>query len=691
MWNVIFGRMAARPLSLLILTSAGGVLPTPLLAQSDQALAPIVVEGATLAVKPSNPQPGTAAAADEIKGTGETGVPLDRIGSAVTVVTGAQLRAQQIRHAADALRSLPGVSVSRTGSFAGLTQVRLRGAEANQTLVLIDGIEANSANNGEFDFSLLSAEDIEQIEVIRGPQSGIYGSNAAGGVINIITRGGRGPLTISVKGEAGSFATTDGAVRISGGTDQAYFAGSIHQRKTGGYDVAPHGAENDGSQLGNFSFKAGAQIVRDVEVDVTLRSMKNRGERDTEGAELGMLQEQVDSPTKFTNSDFLVGARLRWSMLGGGLIHELRANKTANVITDDDPTFKARNESETTKYAYRATARFETSGLPAIKHSVTGQLENQSDSFIPLSDFADGVERTRRQNSFAGEWTGSLFGRLFLTAAARRDDSDSFKDFTTWRTAASLKLDEIGMRPHASIGTAVKAPTMYELYGSLPTFFVPNPNLLPEESEGWDAGIEFALWKRRVVFDITYFENDLTNRIDGLATHPSGNFTAVNLPGLSRRDGLETSATIELMPGLVLNAAYTHLSAFEPTGLREVRRPEHAARADLTWRFDNNRALINVGAIYNGEAFDPVRRVTGFSFGFPLLQAERFLLDDYVLVSVAASYKLQPGLEIFGRVENALDTNYQEIYGFETPRIAAYAGLRFTFEEPSTLSWGEGR
>jgi vitamin B12 transporter len=689
-------------------------------AQSGQQLPPVVIEGATLAVKPARARPATGADTPSITtsgagtavdsslsnsggagGAGESGTnigtQIDQTGSAITVVTGAQLKAQQVRHAADALRSLPGVAVSRTGGFAGVTQVRMRGAEGNHTLVVIDGIEANSANNGEFDFANLSVEDIERIEVIRGPQSGIYGSNAVGGVINIVTRGGRGPLTVSVKAEAGSFNTQDGALRISGGNDKAYFSGSLHQRKTSGFEIAPNGAENDGSQLSNVSLKAGAEIVRDVDLDLTLRSQRTRGKRDTEGVELGKLQEQVDAPTTFTNADMLLGARLRWSMMGGGLIHELRASQASNVITDDAPDFKARNESETSKYAYKATASFATPGVSAIKHSVTGQIETRNDNFRPLSDFADGIERERGQRSFAGEWTGAIYDRLFLTAGARRDDNDTFQDFTTWRTSASLKLTEIGLRPHASLGTGVKVPTMYELFGSIPAFFTPNPNLTPEFSRGWDAGVELALWQRRVVLDVTYFKSELTDKIDGFATDTlTGNFTAVNLAGASRRDGIETEATWQVLPGVTLRGAHTWLDATSPTGLREVRRPQHAARVDVAWQFDSGRGLLNLGAVYNGSQDDNVRRVTAINcfppFGcFPTLQPERFKLSDYTVVSLAAAYKLTPQVELFGRIENVLDTKYQEIYGFETAGIAAFAGLRLTFEDPSTTNWRQSR
>src|SRR5690606_8519628 len=223
-------------------------LPAPAAAQ--QELPGIVVEGATLEVPPPAPRPRPAAASTpaaapssssaeapatapgaEVVDDAEAaataaatsdrvaGIPRAQLGTAVTVITGEDLQRQQVRHAADALRSLPGVSVSRTGSPAGLTQVRIRGGETNHTLVLIDGIEANVASDGIFDFSDLLTEDIERIEVVRGPQSALYGSNAVGGVINIVTRSGKGPLAVTARAEAGSFGTRGGAVGISGGNE----------------------------------------------------------------------------------------------------------------------------------------------------------------------------------------------------------------------------------------------------------------------------------------------------------------------------------------------------------------------------------------------------------------------------------------------------------------------------------------
>jgi vitamin B12 transporter len=254
-----------------VLTPGMLAVAAPASAEETTELPAIVVEGATLeapkAVKktttPSSQPVQGGTTGTDLVGTGKaadsqaTGsVPIEQVGAAVSVVTRQDLENRQIRYAADALRSLPGVEVSTTGGVGNLTQVRIRGAEANQTLVLIDGIEANNPTDGEFDFSNLATADIERIEVIRGPMSGIYGSSAVGGVINIITRGGRGPLTFTARAEGGSFDTGGTTVGMSAGNAKGSLAISHDRRKTDGFNISPFGGEEDGSKLSTFSARA---------------------------------------------------------------------------------------------------------------------------------------------------------------------------------------------------------------------------------------------------------------------------------------------------------------------------------------------------------------------------------------------------------------------------------------------------
>jgi vitamin B12 transporter len=641
----------------------------------------IYVQGATLeAPRPSSGKgaPGSTAAAEDAKeggGSDAEGVPLEQVGSAVTVVTGAQLRAQQIRHAADALRSLPGVAVGRTGSSGGFTQVRIRGAEANHTLVLVDGIDVGDTAGGEFDFASLLTEDIDRIEVIRGPQSGLYGSKAIGGVINIITRSGKGPLTATARTEAGSLGIWDVAARVSGGSDGAWFYASAQQRGSQFFNVAEAGSEDDPWRNTSLSLKGGVAIADGLTLDFVLRNARLFANTDAQKAPLGGgLQVPVDSPDTSDTNLFIGGVNLKWETFGGALTQVLRANHNTTDLKTQGIFGPSENLSQRDRLGYLATYRFATQG--AAKHTISSLIENETERFTPgpatPGDFGpDGLERERSQLGLVGEYRGEFFNRLFLTGTVRRDDNDTFQDFTTWRTAASLSLPELQMRPHASVGTGVALPGMFEQFGSVLGHFKGNPGLKPEESLGWDAGVEFTLVRNLAFLDVTYFHANLTNEIIGF-----GN-TIDNLPGASERSGVELAVRAKLTPQLLLGMSYTYLDASQPDGEVEVRRPRHAGRADLTYLLAGGRGSLNLAAIYNGTTQDDAFN--------EVFARSRVTLDEYWLINLAASYKLQKGVELFAKVENALDAQYEEVFGYNTPGATAFAGLRFTLGGPDGI------
>ena len=397
-------------------------------------------------------------------------------------MTGAELRARQIRNGSEALRSLPGVAVNRTSGIAGLAEVRIRGADGNHTQVLIDGIEANSGTDGRFDFSDLLVEDIERIEVIRGPQSALYGSDAIGGVVNVVTKGGRGPLTITGRAEAGSFGTRDIAARVSGGTDRAWGAITMHQQTINGFNVAPDAVlgEEDGSRLTSLSAKAGFRPFAGVEINVNIRNISKVVERDDQTA-LGAGSNRsgfivaTDTLSRQDGRVLLMGADLRWDMLGGALTHIVKASRNITERNDlqlADYGFGItpspfNNTSQVDRLGYQATYRFATPMLLGSKHAITGLVQREHETFVPGFDNA---ERERGRLAFAGEWRGEFLDRLDLSAGARRDDNDSLTDYTTWRTTASLRLPEIGLRPHASAGTAIRLPSQFEQFGVAANF-----------------------------------------------------------------------------------------------------------------------------------------------------------------------------------------------------------------------------
>jgi vitamin B12 transporter len=614
-------------------------------------------------------------------------------------VTGEELKRQQIRHAADALRSLPGVSVSAVNGRAGLAQVRIRGAEGNHTLVIIDGVEANLAADGEFDFSNLLTEDIDRIEVLRGSQSALYGSGALGGVVNIITRSGKGPLTLRTRAEGGSFNTQDAAVSVSAGNDRAWGIIGLQGRRSDGFNISAVGDEEDGNAFTNFYMKGGVQIFDNLQVNGVLRQTRKDGERDAEngGLPVGSLLEQFDVANRFSTDVFLLGLEAKLSTLDDKWLHSFRFDRNVSGIRDTENNPFAANaffivpntedfESVTNRVRYTSTAIFDTRAWANSQHFLTGLVEHESDNFI-YSDsqgFNNGVTRSREQTGYAAELRGEYFDNLFLTASVRHDDSNVFEDFTAWRTSGSLRIPGTVFRLHASAGTGQKAPSLFELYGRA-FFSPPNPDLQPEESKGWDAGVEALLDGGNFIIDTTYFSTDLTNKIDPL--------WRVNLPGTATREGIEVAATWHLTPALTLAGAYTYLHAEEADGTQEIRRPEHAARLDINYGFDNGRGNVLLSTIYNGDMTDDALRIAApydpVWGGF--FSRATVVLDDYVLMSATASYQISPGVELYGRVENLLNDDYQEVYGFETADIAAYAGLRFTYVEEATRAWAEGR
>jgi vitamin B12 transporter len=649
-----------------VLTASLLAIASPVMAQesSTTELPPVVVEGATLAV-PTVPKKQTSGATTELQGqteaglqkgqgkaeTSAEGVPEDEVGSAVSVVTGEQLRAQQIRHSADALRSLPGVEVSQQGTANNLTVVRIRGAESNHTLVLIDGVEVNStANDGFFDFSGLDAEDIKQIEVLRGPQSGLYGTGAIGGVINIITNERKGPLTIRARGEAGAFNTRDGALQISGGDDRVHGSLSISGNQTDGFNISPVGNENHDGKLSTLAFRGGVALTDNLKVDGTLRMSDNRAGRDGFNSFLNGLAVASDEASYFDNRLWVGNLQATLDTFDSHWSHTVRVSRAETNNFDFDAVFltETRNISNDLKYGYLTTYRLEDPALPGIRHYFSGLIERTNEEFEMPSD-PIALDRSRNRTSFVGEVRGEYFNALSLMSTIRRDDNDIIQDFTTWQTSGSLKLPETPFRLHSSAGTGVKYPSLSEQFGSF-SFFVPNPDLKPETGFGWDAGLETTLLPGRATLDVTYFNSTLSDEIDSRLL-PGFLFQPFNRDGESTRKGIEVGSRYLVFKDLTLGASYTYLDAKDDTGQREIRRPPHSGRLDANYAFDGGRGNVNIAAIYNGVMPD-----NAFNAAFDTVPVD---LASYWLVNVAASYEVSPGVFAYGRVQNALDDHYQ--------------------------------
>lgn len=657
---------------------------------------------------PSGPAGGAAPAIDSVAPSGgdvtprggdggdiptQAGFAIETIGTAVAVVTASDLRDRQIRYTADALRSLPGVQVNGQGGPGTLTQVRIRGAEGRHTRVIIDGVELNTTKDGEFDFSNLLSDDIARIEVIRGPMSGLYGSGALGGVINIVTRRPQGPLSLMLRSEIGSFGTRELAVRLEGGNEQAYVSVGGQLRSVRGFNISPVGNEADGSRLGSFQFKAGAVFAPNARLDVVLRLTEKRAQYDDFGSGAGLpFQTAIDADFSTRTHSVLGGVTLAWDSLNGKLTQEIKFGHTSQTDNNRFLPFSgffagvlntSRDDSRRSTLGYAATYRLDTPTLPG-RHALTGRIEGEREAYKPFSDYGslgfdgDGIERTRDRLSYAGEFRSSFANGLSTTLGLRHDDNNSFRDFTTWRAALAWNIGTTGLRPHASLGTGVKLPGMLDQFGLATNFFIPNAGLRPETSFGYDAGLAWTTLGGRLVLDATYFNATLEDRIRAIygfdPTTFATTFMPVNVVGQSTRRGVELSARYQLLPTLALGAAYSYTDARDPQGLRDVRKAPHTGRVDLTSTFAGGRGSTTLAAIYNGTRPD-----LGFTDTFPFFA--RTTLDAAWLVTAAASYKLTDSVELYGRVENAFNARYQEAFGYQTGGVAAYAGVRVTFDD----------
>ncbi len=668
---------AVVPLALAFGLSGPGGWPAPASAQQAIELPPVTVQSATIEARPVRQRSeAVASASTPEQPVSDTvdGIPIERVGAAVSVVTSEQLERQQIRNAADALRSLPGVSVSQQGTPGNLTVVRIRGAESRHTLVVIDGVEVNSGTDGFFDFSNLGADDIERIEVLRGPQSGLYGNSAIGGVISITTKSGRGPLTLKLQTEAGTQRTANATAQLSGGNDKAWGSVMVRGFNTEGFNISTAGDEKDGTRIRSFAARGGLALSDSFKIEGTLREQQTRADYDQGFAQ---LYKGFFAPA---DAAFISDARLRVGSLQATLdsfdrkwTHVAFLHGAETVRDDFAPTF-SETTSTNTKYGYKSTVLLEASPGSPIRHFVTGLIERRTETFEQPKFSANQYSRDR--DSVAAEVRGEYFKSLFLNGTVRHDQNTLFDDFTTWHVDGSYIVPGNVFRLHASAGNGVKYPSFGDLYGFF-TGFAPNPNLRPEESIGYDFGVETKLLAGRALVDVTYFHADLTNEISLACPPPTFICSPYNRSGPSTRSGIELAGRYLLTPQITLGGSYTFLNA-KQDGIEEVRRPRHAGRMDANYAFQQGRGNFNVAAIYNGNMKDLVTDAA-FVDGYTTL-------DSYWLLRVAASYKLQPGVEVFGRVENLLDRHYQEVFGYNaTPGIGAFAGVKLTFGGPEGL------
>lgn len=599
------------------------------------------------------------------------GVAADETGASITVLDSETLAQRQTRFVADVLRDVPGIAVNRAGSVGGLTQIRIRGSESNHVLMLIDGIEVSDPYQGEYDLSTLIADPAARIEVLRGQQSSLYGSDAIGGVINYITLSGREAPGYRARIEGGSFGTISGAARAAGATDRVDYALSASYYGTSGYPTARGGSRDVGSE----SVGASAKLNWTPSEALTLTGVLRYSYTDADtnntalsGPTFGYL---VDSPGVHSRNAALYGLLSaqftamdgRWvSTLSGQFADTTRKSFTPAGLDYGD-------KGRRMKGSFTSSLSL---GSDAITHRLTGAVDVERETYrnITPSSFAFQGKRHTDNIGFVGQYE-MLAGALSLGASVRHDENDRFADTTTWRVQGSYRLPT-GTRLHAAYGTGVKNPGYFELYGYADGRYIGNPNLKPEKSKGWEAGVEQRFgadgW---ATIGATWFDAKLTDEI--FTDYPAPDYVATpaNRTTDSKQHGIEAYASARPIPQIRFDLAYTWLKSTE-NGAREVRRPRHMGSVNATIFSADQRFSGTLTLRYNGA-------MTDAAYIDPSYIPVTVTLKDYALVNLSADYRLTDGLALFGRVENLLGTDYEEIFSYRGAGRAAYGGVRVAF------------
>ena len=622
-------------------------------------------------------------------------IPADLIGSSVTVIDEQDLQDRQTRILSDVLRDVPGVAVNRTGAVGGLTEIRIRGSESNQVLVFVDGIKADDPYDGEFDFATLIADEAARVEVLRGQQSSLYGSDAIGGVISYTTLSGREAPGITLRAEGGSMGTWDGGARIAGYQGDVDYALTSSVYHTGGFPIAPGGRRDIASTNVGTSGKVNWTPAPNLKLTAVGRYSYTRADSDDQDitAQSPVVQgypviTTVDTPGNYyVNRGYygLVGAE--WTLFEGVWTNSAFAqiaDTTRDGFDFHAPSFG--DHGRRYRSSFDSTVRF---GDDHVKNRFTMAVDAEREEFQNTSPGIGFDKSTHRIDTlgFVTQYDLTIDDRLSLSASARIDNNSLFADDATYRATASY-LFPSGTRFHAAYGTGVKDPVPGELFGFSTGQYIGNPNLKPERSRGWEAGIEQTLFGKAVKIGATYFDNRLVDQIDTGFTEVDGQFlqTSFNEQGRSTQQGIETYVSARLGDWR-LDASYTYLHAPQTTDVlagpapadgslqlpvpvtaQAFRRPKNIASANLSWAPHALPVTATLTVRYNGRQND-----YAFNEDFSRLLVD---LKGYTLVNLNASWDMTQRVQLFGRVENLLNQHYQEVFTFAAPGRAAYAGVR---------------
>lgn len=581
-----------------------------------------------------------------------TGVaqPVEQIGQAVTIIDRAEIERRQTISISDLLSTTPGVTATRNGGLGNFTGVRIRGAEGEQTLTLIDGVRVNdpSSPGGGFDFGNLLAGSVERIEVLRGPNSVPWGSQAIGGVVNIITTTPTEDLKARGSVEYGSNDTVFANAGLSGGKGPVTASLTGGYLRTDGISAAASGTEPDGYRQYGGTGSVGIAFTDEIGLD--LRGYYAHSRLSLDGYQSVSPYGFIDTPEYSTAQEIYGYAGLHANLLDGRFRNKI-AFTIADINRDNyDPRFGSavsffgRGRSE--RYTYQGDFQL----VDQIRLVAGAEREN--------SRYFDGATEKTGITSFYGEAIVRPIEQLTLTGGVRHDDHRKFGGHTSLAANAALALGS-GTILRASYAEGFKAPTLYQLFSAYG-----DETLRPETARNYDMGIEQSLLEGRLTARATYFHRDTKNQIDFDLT----SFTYNNIVR-TRAQGVEFELALRPIDDLTLtgNVSYIDSENRSPVNFGNdlARRPKETASVSADYRLPFG---LSVGGTLSvvGDSYDDAGNFTR--------------LDGYTLASFRAELPVGDRIVVYGRVENLFDEKYQTVATYGTFGRTAFGGVRMKFD-----------
>ena len=565
--------------------------------------------------------------------------PASNFGSSIFILNSEDIRLRGIRSAIDAISSSPGVTTKKNGSFGGVGSVRIRGASSSQTLVLVDGVPVNDASSpgGGYNFEYLDTSNIERIEVLRGSQSTLWGSDAIGGVVNIFTKSAE-DNSLNILSETGSFGLRKINSEFGLVSNFGKFLFLVDDTSLDGISKADRkdgNIEKDGFETNSYSFKGNTEI-NNIKIKGLLSYIKSDVEYDSFGFVTGVQ----DGDERSITEEFTGNLSIKFNLFGEKLENTFSFNQSdisRDYFTDNNLTFGA--DGDRKLYRYQGNAGFGNYNKIAFgfeKEESSVSLDKLSiDSLFLLYQFQPIKD-------------------LVVSAGIRNDDNKGFSSKTTRKIAAAYKISE-NISIKSSWGEGFKVPTIFQT-----TFFCcgaksANTNIRPEVSTSYDLGFDFRL-KDKFSFSLIYFKQDVNNQIN--FSFSLGGYENIDFV---ESDGFEISTNSKVSETVNLFINYSYIDSIDGNGLRLINIPKDSGELVLTYE-PSSKLSGSMALKYNGSEIS--------TYGN---------LNSWSRVDINLFYKLNNFSEVYFRVENLFDEDYQQVFGYGTPDRSGLVGIKVTF------------